>query len=237
LYTGRLKILIVNDDGIDAPGIAALIRVAAHFGEPVVVAPAHEQSAMSHRLSAGWMPYEQRAENVVAVEAAPVDCVRLGLRVFAPEAEWVFSGINLGSNLGMDVYPSGTVAAAREAAIMGRKSLAISQYKGPGRPVDWSWTEIQARRAIAEALARDLPLRSFWNVNLPHPEDGRADCPIRDCPVDLSPPAISFISENGAFRYCGDYHSRPRQPGADIDLCFSGNITISLLTCHHSVSR
>ena len=109
-----MKLLLSNDDGIDAPGLAALLAAARGFGEPVVVAPAGPQSGVSHMIT--WekgVRLEPRGTGAFAVHGTPADCARLGLLRVAPETAWVLSGINHGGNLGADVYYSGTVAALR----------------------------------------------------------------------------------------------------------------------------
>jgi len=113
-----MKFLISNDDGIDAPGLAALITAAHTVGEPAVVAPAGPQSGVSHAVTyEGFVRMETRAKNRVAIHGTPADCARIGLLNVVPDAKWVLSGINQGGNLGADVYYSGTVAAVRELVL------------------------------------------------------------------------------------------------------------------------
>ena len=124
-----MKILLSNDDGIAAPGLAALLAAARDFGEPVVVAPAGPQSGVSHMIT--WekgVCLEPRGADTFAVHGTPADCARLGLFSVAPDAAWVLSGINHGGNLGADVYYSGTVAAVREAVLNGWPGIAFSHY-------------------------------------------------------------------------------------------------------------
>src|SRR6187401_227730 len=110
-----MKFLLTNDDGIDAPGLEALISAARTLGEPVVVAPAGPQSGVSHAVTwHGGVRIESRGDERYAIHGTPADCTRLGLLRVVPDATWVLSGINHGANLGADVYYSGTVAAVRE---------------------------------------------------------------------------------------------------------------------------
>src|SRR5262245_38460098 len=110
-----MKLLLTNDDGIDAPGIQALVQAAQALGEPVVVAPMQAHSGCSHRVTTEEpIRVQQRSPSSYAVEGTPADCVRLALHSIAPETTWVLSGINAGGNLGADVHISGTVAAVRE---------------------------------------------------------------------------------------------------------------------------
>ena len=124
-----LKIVIANDDGIDAPGLAALVRCARRLGDVVIVAPQHPQSGIAHRVTTREPILINELEaNRHSIDGTPADCARIALKVIAPDAGWLISGINPGANLGSDVYNSGTVAAAREAAILGYRAIAVSQY-------------------------------------------------------------------------------------------------------------
>lgn len=131
-----MKILISNDDGIFAPGIAALVRVFAEAGHEVAVcAPDSQRSAASHSLTIGKAVSvkEMQLEGAVcayAIGGTPVDCVKLGLLKLCPDCEAVISGINRGYNVGTDILYSGTVAAAMEGAICGLPALAVSQPHG-----------------------------------------------------------------------------------------------------------
>src|SRR5438045_9509681 len=115
-----MKFLVTNDDGIEAAGLKALVTAAQNLGTPVIVAPAGPQSGVSHAVT--WregVRIEQRDKEHFAVHGTPADCTRLGLLRVVPDAKWVLSGINHGSNLGADMYYSGTVAAVREAILHG----------------------------------------------------------------------------------------------------------------------
>src|SRR6476659_5795798 len=111
----QMKFLLTNDDGIDAAGLEALVAATRTLGEAVIVAPAGAQSGVSHRVT--WQEgvrIERRGEKRYAIHGTPADCVRLGLLKVVPDAKWILSGINHGSNLDADVHYSGTVAAVRE---------------------------------------------------------------------------------------------------------------------------
>src|SRR5436190_18846608 len=150
-----MKLLLSNDDGIDAPGLAALLAAARDFGEPVVVAPAGPQSGVSHMVT--WergVRLEPRGADRFAVYGTPADCARLGLLRVVPEARWVLSGINAGGNLGADVYYSGTVAAVREAVLHGWPGIAISHYRRERMDIDWPRATRWTTRVLAELLPR-----------------------------------------------------------------------------------
>ena len=134
-----MKFLVTNDDGIDAPGLAALVAAAGTLGDAVVVGPAGPQSGVSHAVT--WregVRIEPRGEGRFAIHGTPADCTRLGLLHLVPEAKWVLSGINHGANLGADVYYSGTVAAVREALLHGWPGIAFSHYRKNLVEFDWA---------------------------------------------------------------------------------------------------
>ncbi|HEX5272835.1 MAG TPA: 5'/3'-nucleotidase SurE [Gemmataceae bacterium] len=222
-----MKLLLTNDDGIDAPGLAALLAAARPLGEPVVVAPAAAHSGCSHRVTTDGPIRVGRRPAGYAVEGTPADCVRVALHEVAPDAAWVLSGINAGGNLGADVWHSGTVAAVREAVLHGVPGVALSQYRKRDREFDW------ARAARwAEAVLRDLTARPwhpglFWNVNLPHLEPDDPDPEVVFCRLDPAPLPLDFRRDGDLWTYAGDYHGRRREPGADVDVCFRGRIAVT----------
>jgi 5'-nucleotidase len=132
----RRTLLLTNDDGIDAPGIAALAEAVEGLGVRKVVAPFGPYSGCGHVVTTHKpLVVTTRPDGRHAVEGTPADCVRLALHHLEPAFDWVVSGINAGGNLGTDVHHSGTVAAVREAVIHGRPGIAVSQYmaRGPSR--------------------------------------------------------------------------------------------------------
>jgi 5'-nucleotidase len=225
-----MKFILTNDDGIDAPGLEVLRRVCEKWGEPVIVAPGMCHSSMSHQVTTK-APIEVVEENGgrFRVHGTPADCTRIALKCLVPDASWVLAGINRGGNLGADTYLSGTVAAAREAALLGVPALAISHYVAKRRDLNWAAAERRAAQAIAHAMANPPRPGRFWNINLPHPVDDEAECELSLCPLDYGPHAVRFEREGSAYRYCGDYHQRPCVPGHDVAECFSGKIAATLI--------
>jgi 5'-nucleotidase len=221
------RIIVTNDDGIDAPGLAALVEAVADLGEVVVVAPMSEWSGCGHKVTThAPIRVERRGELRYAVDGTPGDCVRLALHGIAPDAAWVFAGINAGGNLGADIVHSGTVAAAREATLHGRAAIALSHYIRRDRRIDWAQAARFARPVLAE-LIQEFPGPGWlWNVNLPHVDEGAIPGVVR-CEPDPSPLPIAYRRDGDAFAYQGDYHSRERLPGRDIDVCFGGAIAVS----------
>jgi 5'-nucleotidase len=224
-----MKLLLTNDDGIDAPGLQALIRAARTLGEPIVAAPAGPQSGCSHAVT--WekaVRIESRAEGSFAVHGTPADCTRLALLRLAPDVKWVLSGINHGGNLGADVYYSGTVAAVREAVLHGWPGIALSHYHRRGRELDWERGAPWVERVLTDLMNRPVEPGLFYNVNLPHLAASDPEPEIVFCPLDPRPLPLSYRheEEHGHF-YDGDYHARERIPGADVDVCFGGSISVS----------
>src|SRR5436853_2971401 len=124
-----MKILISNDDGIYIPGIVALANVASTFGDVRIVAPDVEQSSMSHAITA-TRPIRLKKVSIANFDAyrvngTPADCVALGSHTWG-HVDLVLSGINLGANLGNAVWHSGTLAAAKQAALLGLRGIAVS---------------------------------------------------------------------------------------------------------------
>jgi 5'-nucleotidase len=228
------RIIIINDDGIDAPGIRALHAATRGLGERMVVAPDGPRSGSGHTVTTDApIPVTTRRDSWYAVGGTPVDCARLALLHIEPQASWVLAGINRGGNLGADIYISGTVAAAREAAFLGYRAIAVSQYVRPDLAIDWEWSQ----RVCAEVLPAimDRPQRPgfFWNVNLPHLSPGSPDPQVVFCKVDLRPLDVRFRLEGvlGApasqAHFNGNYHGRPRDPGRDVAVCFGGQIAVT----------
>jgi len=162
-----MKILLSNDDGYDSVGLVVLEDKIKRVGDVITVAPLVEQSAKGHSFTMRDPLRAIRvAENKYAVNGTPADCVYLGLHQFAISAELVVSGINLGANLGNDIYYSGTVAAAREAAIQGKKGIAVSLLSGDGED-DYERAAEYAVRCIELLLKQEWRSGLYWNINIP----------------------------------------------------------------------
>jgi 5'-nucleotidase len=228
IVTDSTVIVLTNDDGIDAPGLAALRVATARLAGCRVVAPLGPQSGCGHTVTTHKpIATSERFDGQIAVDGTPADCVRLALHRLGHKVAWVLSGINAGGNLGADLHHSGTVAAAREAALHGVPGVAVSHYLARGRSIDWvqaaSWTS----RVLAALMARPLEPGTFWNVNLPHPEPGGPDPVVVFCQVDSSPLPLAYRQEPAGLVYCGNYQGRVRQESSDVDVCFGGRISVS----------
>jgi 5'-nucleotidase len=226
-----MRFLLTNDDGIEARGLAAMEAVLQARGTVCVVAPERPMSSCGHRVTTDApLVTRKLGPNRFAVDGAPADCVRLGLLHFAPEVDWVVSGINAGGNLGVDVFMSGTVAAAREAALLGRPAIAISQYRTRAGSFRWERSAAFAEFAWDQLRAQPLASGEFWNVNLPSNENEEGMPKLVECPAEPQPLAVRYEREGDQFRYRGVYQERPRRDGSDVDLCFRGQITASRLS-------
>jgi len=224
-----MRVVLTNDDGVDAPGLAALERASAVLGATlVVVAPAECHSGCGHRVTTrAPIRIDDLGPGRFRVAGTPADCVRIALAKLVPDATLVVSGINAGGNLGADIHHSGTVAAAREAVLHGVPAIAASQYHRGGAAIDWT----RSARWVAEVLAalrgRPAGPGEFWNVNLPDLPGDAADPPAIDCAVDGSPFGLGYRLTAEGWAYESSYHERPRVAGGDIDVCFGGRIAVS----------
>ena len=168
-----MKLLLTNDDGIEAPGLRALVERLREEYECLVVAPAREQSASSHSISLGQkLAIEERTRDRFAVHGTPADCVKFALselKDFRPDL--LISGINPGPNTGVSVYYSGTISAAREGLINRVPGMAVSIASKS--PSGFSYAAAFTRTLLEGYEERIFPCDIFLNVNLPdRPESG-----------------------------------------------------------------
>lgn len=167
-----MHILISNDDGIYSPAIPVLARAASHFGTVRIVAPDVEQSSMGHAITAS-RPLKYRRTNMSEFEAyrvngTPADCVALGAYHWE-RVDLVLSGINLGLNLGNSIWHSGTVAAAKQAALLGLRAIALSAPVTMDDEPDFSVYEPWIAKVL-DHLLKTTGSSELVNVNLPDGE-------------------------------------------------------------------
>jgi 5'-nucleotidase len=227
-----MKVLLTNDDGIHAPGLRALRDAVDGLAEATIVAPVGAASGCSHQTTTD-RPFRvvRLVEGSFSVEGTPADCVRVALHRFAPDVEYVLAGINNGGNLGIDVYHSGTVAAAREAAIHGLRGIAISQYHArPLTEEDWPRSVEWVKPLLADLLSRPWTPGTFWNVNLPNPDSVQGVPEVVYCPLEPAPLPLGFREEQDWFHYSGSYSQRQRRQGTDVEVCFGGRIAVTEIT-------
>ncbi len=172
-----MRILLTNDDGILAPGLKALERMAREISKDVwVVAPETEQSAASHSLTL-HRPLSLRRISARrwAVNGTPTDCVYLAIhKVLAGKRpDLVLSGVNRGSNIGEDVTYSGTIAAAMEATLLRVPAIALSQYYDDGEYIPWKTAEVWGVKTVRALLKEGWPKNVLINVNFPDRPAGK----------------------------------------------------------------
>jgi 5'-nucleotidase len=165
-----MRLLLTNDDGVHAPGLAALARALQADHEVWVVAPSSERSAQSHALTMHKpLRLHTHGPRRFGVTGTPADCVYLGLHHLMAEhrPDLVLSGVNFGSNLGSDVHYSGTVAGAREACLQGVPAVAISLERTEG-PMHWETATQVAAAVVRRFSVHGIPPRVLLNVNVPN---------------------------------------------------------------------
>jgi len=234
-----MRFLLTNDDGPDVAGLAALQRAVADLGESVVVVPRDGTASRGHGVTRdAVLSVERTADRQYVVDGLPADCVRLALTVLCDRVgpiDWVLAGINHGANLGVDVYYSGTIGAAREAAILGLPAVALSQYYKPGVEPDWARAQRWAASIVRQMVDRSDAQAALWNVNFPAlPADqklrGVAACPVSTDPVPVVYENVQPVEQGRlAARYTGVYADRAAGNDTDVQRLFAGRITVSAL--------
>ena len=238
-----MKILVVNDDSIHAPGIVLLAKAAMELGEVTVVAPANQCSAMSQRITIrGDMRVDKVEDFPVPVKAAckvngtPADCVKVAMQYLLEEKpDYVFSGINDGYNAGFDIAYSGTLGAAFEAVMNGVPAMAFSNTMHS--PLDIAETYLVD--IIRELVKAGQGRGEVWNVNFPAVAPDQLKGILRDRTVA----PIQFYSENyretrlpdGAVALTGQGSPLTEQDetpaGTDVEAVLKGYISIGKVKC------
>ncbi len=238
-----MRILLTNDDGIHAPGLRALYPQLRQLGEVTVIAPMHEQSAAGHSvtLHSPLIVQESFDETGVsigyAVEGRPADCVKLALLELLPQRpDLIVSGINAGSNAGINVLYSGTVAAAIEGAFFRCTSIAVSlDYEN--KPIPFIQASDYARQVIEQIIAYASPREDhfggLWNVNIPDLDKSKIRG-IRLSPQNVSPYIEKFMRRTDPrgrtyFWMGNDFACPEPHPDTDESLLAEGFITITPL--------
>jgi 5'-nucleotidase len=229
-----MRILIANDDGYLAPGLAALVKACEGLGELDIIAPEQNASGTSNSLTLGRPLSVHTASNgFLYVNGTPSDCVHLALTGVLPNRpDLVVSGINNGANMGDDTLYSGTVAAAMEGFLFGIPSIAFSQ-------VDKGWGELDSAarvaRSIIEHVLRAPPANAPWllNVNIPNRADAESLPRVvtRLGRRHASEPLIRQNSPRGDAMYwigpAGD--AREAGPGTDFHATANGQVSVTPL--------
>lgn len=246
-----MRILITNDDGINAPGLAVLHAIATELAGPegrvVTVAPAFEQSGVAHCISYTHPTMiAELGPDRFAAEGTPADCVLAGIYHVMQDGppDLVLSGVNRGNNSGENVLYSGTIGAAMEAALHGIRSVALSQFFGPGnaRLADpYEAAAAHAAPLLRRILAADrwdqgADYRLFYNLNFP--------------PVPADQVKGTQVAAQGFRRYSafslvphvsptgrqflwikGGEQGKPTLPGTDVTANVDGYVSVTPLRC------
>ena len=233
-----MRILVTNDDGIHAPGLEALARELRSLGEVRIVAPLSEQSGVAHSIT--YLTPLMAREIVKdhrhfghAVAGSPADCVKLAVLELCPERpDLIVSGINAGSNSGIDVLYSGTVAAAIEGAFFGITSVAVSLV-ADSNP-DYDTAARWGAQVIRELLDKGIPEGSLWNVNVP---DSRPGWPlgVRVVPIsvergrDVMIPRVDPRGRTYYWAATDDTWKPPHAADSDVEGLAEGYVTVTPL--------
>jgi 5'-nucleotidase len=235
-----VRILLTNDDGVYAPGLQALRRELLALGEVTVVAPAGEQSAVGHSITlltpliVQEVLDEQQRPMGWAVEGRPADCVKLALMELLPEPpDLVVSGLNAGSNAGINVLYSGTVAAAIEGAFFQRPSVAVSLEYSKPKPLDFPRAAELARKVIEQILRQPMADNTLLNVNIPSLERGPVRG-VRVVPQNIAPHRETFdrrVDPRGRVYFWSspDFPCPDPHPDTDVTALAEGYITVTPL--------
>lgn len=233
-----MHFLLTNDDGIEARGLAALEKAARALpGATVtVVAPATEQSQCGHRVTThDALLVTKVSADRYRVNGTPADCVRIALFALGLRPDYVLSGVNAGGNMGQDLFISGTVAGAREAAFHGLPAAAISHYLIRDIRQDWERVAEWTRDLLAELVAHSLADGEFWNANYPHLPPGplalppRVSCHPCRAPLNVAYDTTVLNETDSSHLYAATYSSRPAEIGSDVAVCFGGHVAVSRL--------
>ncbi|ARN84693.1 5'/3'-nucleotidase SurE [Candidatus Nucleicultrix amoebiphila] len=230
------RILISNDDGINAHGIKVLEKIAHTFTDDVwVVAPEIEHSGAGHSLT---LRRPIRARKVssqrYAVDGTPTDCVMVALTKILKDNQptLMLSGINHGINIGDDITYSGTVAAAMEATLLGVPSIAFSQAGKNDQPIKWSTAEHFATDIIKKLIANPWPPYVLINVNFPDVVSSsvKGIRVVKQGVRTVRENLLDWFDPNGQpFYWIGPRDSTPTEEGTDLEAIANGEISITPL--------
>ena len=260
-----MRILLTNDDGINAPGIRALYRAVRDLGDVHVVAPAGVESCASHSVTfhraVRAVPHSNSDLTGWAVEGRPADCVKLALSHLipmdrgiephpdCPPVDLCISGMNSGANIGINVMYSGTVAAATEATFLGVPAIAVSLHIADFGRTRWDAAAEHAAAVIRDLLGHKLDPHTVLNLNVPVLDDTPDVRGLKVCPVGTSPLVDAYEVASDApggagghtFEVVSSMAFRRDEPGTDTAALFDRWITLTPLhfqrTCRPSLDR
>ncbi|MCL6444252.1 MAG: 5'/3'-nucleotidase SurE [Alicyclobacillus sp.] len=237
-----MRILVSNDDGIEAPGIRVLIQVAAQLGDVIVVAPDSQRSASSHGISINRALYAKpvalgvRGVTAWSLSGTPVDCVKWAIAQFGRDQtlDFMVSGINEGANLATDVLYSGTLAAAGEAALQHIPAIAFS-LAGPPYPYEEAAAVAHAicQRAFQWQFEPDV----FLNVNFPAHNLSQAAWAVTELGARGYEDIFTVTQDESGqmcYRYAGEALDVPDTPNTDVAAVQRGEVSITPMRYHYT---
>lgn len=244
-----MRLMLTNDDGLDAPGIAAMYQIAVQRGELIVVAPDDVQSATSHavtfhrpiavtrrqpRIRADEFELDPINWQGSAVAGRPADCVKLALAALVdPEPDLVISGINAGANVGVNIIYSGTVAAAMEAAISGLPAVAVSVELADRNRIHWPTIAQRAAGALDIVMQGPLTPGVVININIPAADRVPQIKGHKVATMCLSKVVEQYDhhphEESPAYAARDVFEFEDRTPGSDVAALYEGYVTITPL--------
>ena len=244
------RILVTNDDGIDAPGLRSSVKIAKQLSDDVwVVAPREEQSGASHSLSLNApLRLIKRGVKRYAVTGTPTDCVMVATRSMLRDTppDLILSGVNFGQNIAEDVSYSGTVSAAKEGTVFGIPSIAMSQAltfnpESFSRNVRFGVAEKNGAAIIRKLLSVGWPPDTLMNINFPD-IDPNSKCQVRITKQGKRDQRLLCIEErmdprnNPYFWY--DFNRAISKPGkgTDIEAIMQGHVSITPLHMDHTAN-
>jgi 5'-nucleotidase len=235
-----MRILLTNDDGIDAPGLHALRQIAGELSQDVwVVAPETNQSGASHSLTLHEpLRMRQIDERAFAIRGTPTDSVIMGVRHVLKEQppDLVLSGVNRGANMAEDVTYSGTIAGALEGTTLGIRSMALSQAFGieRGSGIKWQTAIAHGPKLIRRLLATEWAPLSLMNINFPDREP-EAIAGVAVTTQGRRDPGLLFIDErqdtwgNPYYWLAFERRRSITQEGTDLSAVYGGHISVTPL--------
>lgn len=233
-----MRILLTNDDGVSAPGLQSLERIARELSDDIwIVAPEFEQSGAGHSLSlTNPLRLSELGERRYSVRGTPTDCVMMAVKgVMKERPDLILSGVNRGANIAEDVTYSGTIAAAMEGTLLGIPSIALSQVGTADQVIRWHTAERHAPGIIRRLIDAGWPSTTLINVNFPDVEPDEVNG-IHVVPHGRRDQSDITVEErqdgrNIPYYWVGLRRQRHEPaPGTDIGTIWRGGISVTPLS-------
>ncbi len=239
------RILISNDDGVDAIGITILQEIAATLSDDVwLIAPSDNRSGASRSITLRQdIVIEETAPRIYTCSGTPSDCIIFGMaQVLDHPPDLVLTGINNGMNVADDILYSGTVAGAMEASLLGVSAIALSQQHGHNNPIDYTASRLFGKKVIHHILDIGIPKRTVMNVNFPKTDPEKIKG-MKAAHLDSHKLGDVIVNGHAPNHYrLGPMHSNPDTgKGSDREVLDAGWISVTPLmidvTSHHMLSQ